>query len=386
LNFGNVNTGSTSTQTVILTNSGNADALITQISIAGSGFSPSSLAMPYRLAAGASVALTVTFAPSTASGYSGTLTITSDSSSTPTVTVGLSGMGTQPPQGQLASNLASVSFGNVNTGSTSTQTVILTNTGNASLTITQVSETGSAFSMTGLAMPYALAAGATVSVTVSFAPTAATAYSGGITILSNAANSSLTLPLSGTGTQVPQAQISAIPASVNFDSMSAGASAMQTITLKNSGNAAANITQITISGTGFSVSGTTAPLALAAGATVSFQVAFSPALAGVYSGTVTVTSDAMSSPLAVSLSGMATHSVSLSWTDEDSGIAGYSVYRATQSGGPYSKISNSLIAQKAWIDGNVQAGGTYYYVITATGNSGVESAYSVEVMVVIPNP
>jgi len=99
-----------------------------------------------------------------------------------------------------------------------------------------------------------------------------------------------------------------------------------------------------------------------------------------------VSSDASNPSLTISLSGSASHSVSLSWTSADSGIAGYNVYRASQSGGPYTKISAALISSKTWSDGTVLGGRTYYYVVTATGTSGLESAYSPEVTVVIPNP
>jgi hypothetical protein len=300
--------------------------------------------------------------------------------------VDLKGTAAQPPQAQITANPASVNFGNLNIGSAASQTLILANTGSASASITQVSESGSGFSVSGLASPYTLAAGATVSVTVTFAPATASVYSGTVTVLSDAANSSLAVALSGNGTQLQQAQLSANPSSLSFTGVSAGSSAVQTVTLTNSGNAAANISQISESGSGFSVSGITVPLALDPGVAVSFQVTFSPALAGGYGGTATIISNAANSQLAISLSGTATHSVTLSWTDGDSGIAGYNVYRANQSGGPYSKISSSLVLQKTWTDSNVQSAHTYYYVVTATGTSGVESAYSSEVTAIIPNP
>jgi len=249
-----------------------------------------------------------------------------------------------------------------------------------------LSETGSAFSVSGLVTPYTLAAGATVSLTVAFAPTTVNTYSGTVNVMSNASNSPLTVALSGNGTQVQQAQLSANPAELNFVGMSAGSSSAQTVTLTNNGNAVANISQISVSGTGFSLTGVTAPLVLAPAGATSFQITFSPNLAGSYSGNVTITSDAANSQLAVPLSGTVTHSVTLNWTDGDSGIVGYNVYRGEQSGGPYSKISSSLVLQKTWTDGNVQSAHTYYYVVTATGNSGVESTNSSEVTAIIPNP
>ncbi len=385
VDFGSITSGSSSTQSITVTNVGTASASITQLTASGMGFAVGGLNVPYNLAPNASATFQVTFGPNSAGTYSGTAALVSDAANSP-LNVGLTGTATHPPQAQITANPSSLAFGNVNAGSTTSKTIALTNSGNASATITQVSETGSGFSVTAIATPYTLAAGASVSLTVTFAPTTVNAYSGSINILSDAANSPLTIALSGNGTQVPQAQLSSNPPGVNFGSLSAGTNAIQTITLTNSGNTAANISQISVSGTGFSVSGIAAPLVLAAGGAVSFQITFAPALAGAYSGTVTITSDAANSPLAVSLSGTANHSVALNWTDADSGIAGYSVYRATQSGGPYSKISSSLVLQATWSDGSVQSGHTYYYVVTAIGTSGVESAYSSEVAAVIPNP
>src|SRR5258705_385133 len=92
-----------------------------------------------------------------------------------------------------------ISFGTVNTGSSSTNIVTLTNNGNATATISQVSTTGAGFSVSGLSTPYTLATGAATSFKVSFSPSAAGAYSESVAVTSNAANSPTTVSLSGTG-------------------------------------------------------------------------------------------------------------------------------------------------------------------------------------------
>src|SRR5215469_7292970 len=60
---------------------------------------------------------------------------------------------TQPPPGtpQLSMTPTSVSFGSVSDGTSNTQTVQLKNTGTAALNITQISATGTEFSLTGVA-------------------------------------------------------------------------------------------------------------------------------------------------------------------------------------------------------------------------------------------
>ena len=81
------------------------------------------------------------------------------------------------------------------------------------------------------------------------------------------------------------------------------------------------------------------------------------------------------------------HSVSLSWTaSTSSNVTGYNVYRGTQSNGPYTKLTSSLVAATTFADLAVQAGQTYYYVATAVDNSNNESAYSGQAQAVVPSP
>ncbi|HLH03496.1 MAG TPA: DUF4082 domain-containing protein [Bryobacteraceae bacterium] len=79
------------------------------------------------------------------------------------------------------------------------------------------------------------------------------------------------------------------------------------------------------------------------------------------------------------------HSVTLSWTASTSpNISGYKVYRAGVSGGPYALVSGSLVSGTSYVDSNVVAGDTYYYVTTAVNSSGLESAYSNQASAVVP--
>jgi Abnormal spindle-like microcephaly-assoc'd, ASPM-SPD-2-Hydin len=196
--FGTVNAGSSSTIGMTLTNNGSTNTTISQVSVSNAAFTATGVTTPYTLAAGGTVTLSITFAPQTATSYSGTVSVTSDSTNSP-LNIALSGTGTQPPEAQLSANPASENFGNTDVGSTATQTITLTNNGNTSATINQVSATGTGFSVSGLSTPYTLAAGGTTSLKVSFSPTSAGNYSGTASIVSSAANSPTTIALSGTG-------------------------------------------------------------------------------------------------------------------------------------------------------------------------------------------
>jgi fibronectin type 3 domain-containing protein len=80
------------------------------------------------------------------------------------------------------------------------------------------------------------------------------------------------------------------------------------------------------------------------------------------------------------------HSVDLSWNaSSSSNVVGYNVYRAGVSGGPYASVT-SANPGTTFIDGSVQSGQTYYYVVTAVDTSGTESGYSNQVQAVIPSP
>ena len=77
-------------------------------------------------------------------------------------------------------------------------------------------------------------------------------------------------------------------------------------------------------------------------------------------------------------------SVMLTWVESTSSVVGYNVYRGAQSGGPYTRINSVLEASTSYVDYTVQSGCTYYYVVTAVDSNGLESAYSNEVVAVIP--
>ena len=83
----------------------------------------------------------------------------------------------------------------------------------------------------------------------------------------------------------------------------------------------------------------------------------------------------------------APHSVSLSWSPSTStNVSGYNVYRATVSGGPYTKLTSSPIAGSAFVDSAVTSGQTYFYVSTAVDASNQESGYSNIATAAIPVP
>ena len=97
--------------------------------------------------------------------------------------------------GSLTSNPASLSFGSVQVSSPKTLAGTLTNSGGASITISQASVTGAGFVLSGLSLPVTLDAGQSVPFSVTFTPQASGTVTGSLAVVSTASNSMLTFPL-----------------------------------------------------------------------------------------------------------------------------------------------------------------------------------------------
>ena len=298
-NFGSVNVGGQQSQTVTLTNNGATTVNIAQAAISGPGFQMSGLSTPLTLTSSQSTTFTISFAPTTTGGASGTVSIASDATN-PVLKMGLTGTGVLA--GVLGANPASLSFGTVPVGTKQTLSETLTNTGGSSITISQAVVAGSGFSIGGLTAPMTLAAGQSASFNASFQPGASGADSGSITITSNATNSVLTINLSGSGAQA--GPITSNPASLNFGSVAVGVKQTLSATVTNTGGSSVTISQVAVSGgPGFSTSGLTAPLTLTGGQSASFTVSFQPTAPGAVTGNVIITSDGSNPTLNIPLSG-----------------------------------------------------------------------------------
>jgi len=198
VSFGNVTVGVTNTQSLTIRNAGTANLSVTQAVMAGTGYTLSGLTVPLSVAPGGSSVFTIGFTPASASSFSGSLTLVSNTSNSPLV-VALAGTGISPVL-QLTVTPASLSFGSITTGTSATQSVTVTNSGNASVTLSQISESGTGFSVTGCTPPLTLAAGQSTSFSVTFDTATAGSLSGSVTVTSNAANSPEVISLSGAGT------------------------------------------------------------------------------------------------------------------------------------------------------------------------------------------
>jgi peptidoglycan-N-acetylglucosamine deacetylase len=77
--------------------------------------------------------------------------------------------------------------------------------------------------------------------------------------------------------------------------------------------------------------------------------------------------------------------VGLNWDDSpDANVVGYRIYRSTVSDANYVSLSHPLVARSKYVDFNVPADTTYYYVVTAVDANSYESGYSSQVSVHTP--
>jgi hypothetical protein len=141
----------------------------------------------------------VTFTSAASGVTTGTLTIPSDEPGSPaTVTlVGTNGNATSS-SGSLSASPSSLSFGDVDADATSTsQAVTVSNPGSSAQTISSVSVSGQYAQTNNCGS--SLAAGASCTVDVTFAPTSGGSQSGTLTVENTSPNPDLTVSLSGVG-------------------------------------------------------------------------------------------------------------------------------------------------------------------------------------------
>lgn len=291
----------------------------------------------------------------------------------------------------LSAGSTSLNFGSVTVGSSKTISLTVTNPGsNGTVNVSGVSVTGTGFTLTSApTTPFSVAPGASASAKVTFSPTTAGAATGSLTVTSDASDSSISIPLSGTGVNATSATLAVNPTSLSFGSVALGSNQALSGALVATGGSV-NVTTVDQTGQGFTLSGITFPVTVTPGQNVPFTVTFAPSVSGSASGSLSFESNASNSPANVSLSGTGTgssggsHSVGLSWQASTSTVAGYNVYRGVVSGGPYVKINTSLDAATTYSDATVVSGTTYYYVATSVDSSNNESPFSNEVSAAVP--
>ncbi|MEZ0114343.1 hypothetical protein ABH920_008377 [Catenulispora sp. EB89] len=345
LNFGDVNSGSTSApQSVTVNNPGTSAAALSGISATGPFTQTNNCGS--SLAAGASCTAQVTFKPTAGGNATGTLTVATSAPGGP-LSVALSGRGitssTNLALGQpatasstqgtfVASNATDGNTGSYwesqdGSGYPQTITVDLGSTqsiGSTTLnlppssawntrteTLSVLGSTdGTTFSQIVGSAGYTFNPSSGNTVTIAL-PSGTSARYVRLSFTANTGWSAAQLSEfqifpGGSSTGNPSA-LTASPSSVSFGNQAVGStSGAQTVTVTNPGSVAAAISSV--GATGPFAQTNNCGSALAAGASCAVQVTFTPTASGAANGTLSVASNAPSSPLTVALSGTGTTS------------------------------------------------------------------------------
>jgi phospholipase C len=307
LTFADQSVGSPSAvQTVTLSNNSGAALSVTGISVTGTnaGDFGETNTCGSSVATGGTCTISVTFTPAASGARTATVSVADSALGSPQTFV-VNGTGSA---GEVNLSPSSLTFSSqiLNTASPA-QVVTLTNTGNATLTISSIAASGN-FAETNTCGG-SVNAGANCTISVTCTPLTGGTLTGLVTVTDNnngVANSTQTVSLTGTGS-VLQASVS--PASLTFTSQAVGTtSAAQVATLTNKGAVTLTITGVTP--TGDFAETNTCGTTVAVGASCMISVTFAPTKGGSRTGTLTITDKNGSG----SGSGTSTATVTLSGT------------------------------------------------------------------------
>ena len=274
LSFGNETAGTTSaSQSTVLTNSGTGPLAITAVALTGTNpadFTESDNCVSASpLAANASCAITVKFAPAATASYSASVSIADNASNSPQ-TVPLAGTGTAPAA-PVASLTAPAAFPSTTVGATATAlSATLSNTGTAALSISGVTIAGtnpSDFAITTgtNACGATLAAGSSCSIYVTFTPASAASFTATLSVADNASGSPQTAALTGTGTPPPNFTVASPTAA---QTVQPGGAATYTINITPVNGSFTGVVTLTASGLPAGATATFVPPTVTPGSSV----------------------------------------------------------------------------------------------------------------------
>jgi hypothetical protein len=301
LSFGDVDEQVSSSSTLTIHNSGNAQLSVSNLTLP-EGFSANWTSGEIDIENEQQVE--ITFLPTEAKSYTGYLKVISDA------TIGvdsilLEGTGTAAPVISLSEDIV---FTNIIVDSEETAILTISNTGSADLNVSSIELS------TGFTADWnsgTVASGNDQEVIITFSPTELKDYEGIVTVNSNADAGENTINISGT--VIGAASIS-LSGNLDFGDVAVNTSANKTLTINNSGSATLEVTNIQLPG-GFSAYPSNCNIE--AGASKDIAITFTPVELKAYSGTITVVSNAGNENNTISVSGTGVKSSSLENTNPD---------------------------------------------------------------------
>jgi subtilase family serine protease len=261
------------------------------------------------VAVNASCAIAIVFKPAATGSLTASLSVADNASGSPQL-VSLTGTGTAP-----AVKLSSTSLGFAGTaiGGSATSKVTLTNSGTGPLALNgagqgiSVTGTGASSFLQANSCGSGLAAGRSCTITVTFKPVASGALTADISVADSASPSPQRILLSGTGLGPV---LSPLPSKLAFFHTEPDvADPPQTVTLRNTGNAALSLNG---AGLGISFQGTdissfsqtnNCGSSLAPGKSCAIEVTFKPVITGNLTADLRIGTNSAGSPHKIALSG-----------------------------------------------------------------------------------
>ncbi|MEO1051719.1 MAG: BspA family leucine-rich repeat surface protein [Bacteroidota bacterium] len=299
-------------------NQGNDVLNITGITIGGSAFNLAATP-PTSVPAGGTEVITVIFNTAAAGTFNETVIIVSDDMDEATFSFPITAEATSTPQPEIAvfdgtdnttpeildGQTTAVDFGSANQGSDIIRPITLENRGTAALNISGITFTGTAFSLSAAA-PTSVTAGTTVTIDVVLDATTIGTFTETMTINSNDADEAVfNFPITGQINTPPQPEISVFvgpdgtgteltdnqATAVDFGSAPQGNDIVQTFTVTNSSAGDLVVSNITITGSAFSLA-TAVPFTVETdGSAGNFDIILDGSTPGVFNEVITITNN-----------------------------------------------------------------------------------------------
>lgn len=300
---GAIAVGQTVTGLINLFNDGTDALSITSVVIEGTHAGDFSIDLdPITLSAGQSESVQVSFSAGAPGNRSAILRL--DHSAGAAITVQLTGTGVQAG---LNASVTTLTFGSVAIGTQKSKSITLTNTGNATLEVTDVQAGTGAITPSSQAL--SIGPGQTATLSVTYEPLTEGVLTDVLTILHNGPTSPTLVTLSGQAIGALTSNLTVDVTTIDLGGVDVGDTATQTFTLTNAGTGSVNLTEIAATNEAFTIVPSSASVGPAESTTVT--VTFSPLFDVIHNGTLTILHDGTDPTIEIDLIGTGVGSTAL---------------------------------------------------------------------------
>jgi len=288
--------GESSSEILTISNTGFATLEVTDITSTNNIFSVDMTS--FTVEPGNNQEVTVTFTPNDEGLFEGVLQIANNDPENSLIEVQVSGEGLIMAPA-ITVDPDEIEFQDTYVGENSSETLTISNTGNATLEVTDITSTGNVFTVNMTS--FTVEPGNIQEVIVTFTPDDELLFEGILQIESNDPQTgTIEVALSGNG-MIAYPSIAVEPVEINFDTTLVDETSSEILTISNTGIAILNVTNITSTNTVFTVNMTS--FDLEPNESQEVEVTFTPTEQMIYVGTLQIESNDPNGTLEVALSG-----------------------------------------------------------------------------------